>query len=107
MIQSQSQGIQIVDPAAAELVSHRFDLVQGGHRRGSHFLVAEELLGDGGTVVDVGDVDAFAAALSRYVGSPDLRQTAGAVSRKRGTVIYGADALVRQVARIYEEVLGR
>lgn len=69
--------------------------------------VAEELLGDGGTVVDVGDVDAFAAALSRYVGSPDLRQTAGAVSRERGTVIYGADALVRQVARIYEEVLGR
>ena len=62
---------------------------------------------DGGTVVDVGDVDAFAAALSGYVGSPDLRQTAGAVSRERGTVIYGADALVRQVARIYEEVLGR
>lgn len=69
--------------------------------------VAEELLADGGTVVDVGDLDGFVAALSRYVGSPELREIAGAVSRERGTVIYGAGALVRQVARIYEEVLGR
>lgn len=69
--------------------------------------VVEELVGEGGTVVDVGDADALAAAIGRYVEAPELRRSAGAISRERGTVIYGAAALVRQVARIYEEELGR
>ena len=62
--------------------------------------------GSGGAIVDVGDEDAFAEALSRFVGDAALRSAAGEVSRERGTVIYGATALVEQVAGIYEEVLG-
>jgi hypothetical protein len=64
-------------------------------------------VGDGGTVVDVGDEAAFAEALGRYLASPELRESAATISRERGTVIYGATALVRQVARIYEEELAR
>lgn len=69
--------------------------------------VVEEMTGDGATIVDVGDVDALAAAVSALVGDPDLRGRVGAIGRERGTVIYGAAPLVAQVERIYEEVTGR
>ncbi len=69
--------------------------------------VVPEMVGDGGTIVEVGDAPALAATMSRYLAAPELRRTAGAISQQRGTVIYGAAALAEQVAGIYEEVLGR
>lgn len=69
--------------------------------------VVPEMVGDGGTIVEVGDRDAFVEALCRYVGSAHLRSAAGEVSRERGTVIYGARALADQVAAVYEEVVAR
>lgn len=69
--------------------------------------VVPEMVGSGGVIVPVGDVDALAAAMARFVDSVDLRTAAGAISRERGTVIYGAAPLVRRVASIYEEALDR
>lgn len=69
--------------------------------------VVPEMIGEAGTIVEVGDRSGFAAALGRYVADADLRRTAGRVGRERGTVIYGARALADQVAAIYEEVLAR
>jgi glycosyltransferase involved in cell wall biosynthesis len=69
--------------------------------------VVPDMVGDGGAIVDVGDAAALAAAIGRFVGSGELRAEAGAVSQQRGTVIYGAEPLVDEVVRVYQEVCDR
>lgn len=69
--------------------------------------VVPQMTGDGAVIVEVGDADALAEAIGRFVAAPELRARAGEVSRERGTVIYGAAPLVASVERVYEEVVGR
>ncbi len=69
--------------------------------------VVPEMVGEGGTIVEVGDVEALAGAMLRYLASADLREEAGRIGLERGTVIYGAPALVDEVARIYQEAVLR
>lgn len=69
--------------------------------------VVPEMAGDGAIIVDVGDRDALASAIERFVASPELRAAAGEISRERGTVIYGAAPLVDRIERVYGEVVER
>lgn len=67
--------------------------------------MVETLLGDGaGAIVDVGDVDAFAAALGERLADPQLRQREGMQAAARVDLVADPDRLVDAVCAVYRQV---
>lgn len=66
--------------------------------------VVPEMVGEGGTIVEVGDTDALVREIDRYLGDPSLRDRCGRVALERGRFIYGAEPLVDEVLSVYDEV---
>lgn len=67
--------------------------------------MVEELLAEGaGAIVDVGDVDGFAAALEERLADPQLRQREGAQAAARVDLIAAPDQLVDAVCAVYRQV---
>ncbi|MDQ3671866.1 MAG: glycosyltransferase family 4 protein [Actinomycetota bacterium] len=64
-------------------------------------LVGEGVTGD---LVDVGDVDALAACLTRVIGDPDLRAAFGAAGRGRAEERFRVEAVARRFAEMYEQI---
>jgi len=61
--------------------------------------------GETGLHVDVGDVDAFVAAIERLAGDPALRRRFGEAGLERARACYSSDRYVRDVAQLYDELL--
>jgi glycosyltransferase involved in cell wall biosynthesis len=67
--------------------------------------MVEELVADGaGAIVEVGDVDGFAAALGERLADPQLRQREGTQAAARVDLIADPDQLVDAVCAVYRRV---
>ena len=69
--------------------------------------VVPEMVGDAGSIVDVGDADALVREIDRYLGDESLRDRCGRLAQERGRSIYGAEPLVDEVLSVYDEVRPR
>ncbi len=61
--------------------------------------------GENGDLIPVGDVEALAQALQRYVGDPDRRAREGAAGRARVLARHSIAAMVAGYAAVYERAL--
>ncbi|NLA37161.1 MAG: glycosyltransferase family 4 protein [Actinobacteria bacterium] len=66
--------------------------------------VVPDMVGDAGTIIEVGDTDALVRAIDRYLGDAAERERCGHLASERGRLIYGAEPLVDEVLNVYGEV---
>jgi glycosyltransferase involved in cell wall biosynthesis len=64
----------------------------------------EEALGDAGLIVDPGDAEAVAAALSTVLSDHDAAETLGSVGRRRVREQFTRERMVAETAALYEEL---
>ncbi|HEX6714688.1 MAG TPA: glycosyltransferase family 4 protein [Thermoleophilaceae bacterium] len=64
-----------------------------------------EAVGDAGMVVPVGDVDAWAAQLTRLAGDPDERARMQEAARERAVERFSVERFRRDIEAIYDELL--
>ena len=60
--------------------------------------------GKSGVLIQVGDVDALAAALVQLADHPDLRARLGGAARDHAGRVFGMERFVRETAAMYEEL---
>ena len=68
-------------------------------------IVPQIIRDDAGIVVAVGDDAGLASAIARLMDDPDLAHALGTCARERIREEYGFERMVRQFARVYDEVL--
>jgi glycosyltransferase involved in cell wall biosynthesis len=97
VLSSENEGtpVSLIEAAAAGTPSVATDV--GG--------VGEVVTGETGILVPPADEQAFARALTRIAGEPQLRQAMGERARERSLDRYSIERLLRDIGDLYEELL--
>jgi len=96
---SEAFGISLLEAMAAGLPVITTELGTGTSYVNQH--------GETGLIVPPRDPGALAAALAELLADPERRRAMGAAGRKRVEAEFTLDRLVKDVLRVYGEVLGR